>query len=405
MRQWEAKVPDRGSGFVQRTAIAVGLGSIERLPTEARRLGSVRPVVLIDAALAGGPIDARVRSVIPDAVVIPREGAEPSFDSVARDAALISDARADGVVAVGGGSTLDTAKLARGLLAARVADLAELPEILPAAPLPLVAVPTTAGTGAEIGAGAIVFDPRVDDKILIRRPELVADVAIADGDLTVTLPPTLTAWTGCDALGQAILAYVPAGWDSVSGQTALRAIRLIFDALPRAVENGLDREARRDQMLGSVLSALAMFNSPPTYAGEHVFAEPVGAALHVHHGFAVAAFLAGTVEFNVEVLADRFAEISLELGLAPHDTPPKEAAHAFADALRRWVVRLGIPSLRQLAPEAEVSALAARCARHDGYSLNPRPIGISDAEAIVRGALSGSWRVEYAADAVAAVSD
>jgi len=390
-------VSDRGSGFVQRTQVAVGVGTIARLPAELDRLGVIRPVVLCDAALVEGPVGARIRTLLPHATIVGRAGGEPSFDSIRDDARQIELAEADGLVAVGGGSTIDTAKLGRGLLAARVSDLAMLPDPLPSRPLPFIAVPTTAGTGAEIGSGAIAFDPRVDDKILVRRPELVADLAIADAELTLSLPANLTAWTGCDALGQALLAYVPAGWDSVAGQLALRAIKLIVDALPRAVADGQDLDARRDQMLGSVLSALAMFNAPPTYAGEHTFAEPVGAALHIHHGMAVAQFLAGTVELNAEVASDRFAEVARELGLADQTVPPMEATLVLAARLRALVDEFGIPALRDVAPDADLNVLAARCARHDGYLLNPRPLDDAATLAVLEGAWTGTWRANIRA--------
>ena len=384
-------MPDRQPGFVQHTAISVGAGLIETLGDQIRRLGGDRPVILIDAALEQGPVGNRLRTLLPHAPLLGRTSQEPSFESVAQDAQLIGESGADLLVAVGGGSTIDSAKLLRGLLAAGVESLAELPESFGSPPMPLIAAPTTAGTGAEIGAGAIVFDSAIGDKILIRRRELAANVAIADGELTLGLPPHLTAWTGCDALGQAILAFVPAGWDALSGQIALRAISLIANALPQAVADGSNKAARNDQMLGSVLSALAMYNAPPDYAGEHLFAEPVGAALGVHHGLAVAAFLAGTAEYNAEVLAQPYAAIARVVGAAQPDDPDSTASLALVEWLRSFVRKLGVPGLAQIAGAADARSLAKRCALHDGYVLNPRPLSEESAVRIIRGALDGSF--------------
>ncbi len=389
---------DRAPGFLQRTVIAVGAGSISRLPDECVRLGLKRPAVLIDQPLLKTGSGARIKQLVAHAVVIPRTPGEPTFSSVAKTADDILAADVDGVIAVGGGSTIDSGKIARGLLAADVRSPLEIPDQLPAEPLPLITVPTTAGTGAEIGSGAIVYDPDADDKVLVRRQEFAAAVAIADGDLTLSLPPQLTAYTGCDALAQAILAYVPAGWDSISGQTALRAIGLIYRNLPVAVASGADRATRANMMLGSVLSALAMYNAPPTYAGEHVFAEPIGPALGVHHGHAVAAFLAGTAEFNVEVLAPQYAEIAREIGIADQATSNGDASQGLVAALRQLVVELGIPALSTVVDEYPIEALVERCSRHESYAFNPRQIRPEDAAVILVGAYNGTFAAEYDTD-------
>ena len=387
-------MPDRDPGFAQRTVVAVGSGSIAKLPGECRRLEMRRPGVLIDPGLVSGPVAERIATLLPDATTIANQPGEPTFDTVAAAARSIRAAQVDGLVAVGGGSTIDTAKLARGLLAARVDSPKDLPDVIPSPVMPLIAVPTTAGTGAELGAGAVVIDPDVDDKVLIRRAELAATVAIADGDLTLSLPRNLTAYTGCDALAQAILAYVPAGSDSVAGQLALRAIRIIANALPRAVADPSDATVRRDLMLGSVLSAMAMFNSPPTYGGEHGLAEPLGAALAVHHGHLVATLLPGVAEFNVEVLAAPYAEIAQELGLGEDAKSPSGAA--LVAFLRQLVIEVQIPPLREVVVDFPIDELARRCERGGGLKSNPRPMRHDDVVAILTGAYDGSFRVQAA---------
>jgi alcohol dehydrogenase class IV len=374
------------------------MGTSRNVPEYCDHLAITAPVILIDRALSAGAIGAGFKELLPGADVVSCPPGEPSSQSIAEIAAAVTDRKVDGIVAVGGGSTIDTAKLARGYVSAGVSSPRDLPDQLPVAPLPLIAVATTAGTGAEMGAGAIVFDPAADTKILVRRAELAADVAIADGELTLTLPPDLTAFTGCDALAQAILAYVGARWEAISGQMSLRAIRLIWSALPRAVADGRDPEARRDQMLGSALSAISMYTAPPTYAGEHVFAEPIGAALRIPHGRAVALFLPGTAEFNEAALAGPYADIARELGLADETAPDLDAARRFVEALREFVRGLEIPPLRESHPEADLSDLVGRSRQHEAWQDNPRPIGDDDAAAIVRGAADGTFSLRYAAE-------
>jgi alcohol dehydrogenase class IV len=318
--------------------------------------------------------------LLPEATTIGHATGEPSVQSILDAVAELRSAGADGIIAVGGGSSLDAGKVARALIAADTSRWQDLPAQIPAG-LPLITVPTTAGTGAEAGAGALLFDPERNDKVLVRRLGMAAELAIADGDLTLELPAKLTAYTGLDALAQAILAYVPATGDSISGQVALRAIRLIFSALPRAVTNRADRAVRAEMMQGSVLSALAMFNAPPTYAAEHTFAEAIGPAAGVNHGHAVAAFLVPVAEYNLEPLAARYAEIAIELGLAREGTSVFVAANAFVNGLETLVTSLGVEPLCQTAKSWRRDELAERCRRHDGFAVNPRPI---DDRAVLR---------------------
>lgn len=383
---------DRSPGFQQLTALAVGPGVRRRVRLELERLGSTRPALLIDANVLATAVGNAVPEDVEYRAVITAQAGEPSVETVAHVAAKLKNAGADGLVATGGGSTLDTGKLARGLLAAGLSDPRALPEPLGSEVMPLIAVPTTAGTGAEVGAGAIVHDARVDSKILIRRPELAADVALADAELTLDLPSFLTAVTGLDAFAQALMAYVSAGPSSISGSTAIDSLRLIWKALPQAVADPLRLDARSSMMLGSVMSALAMYNAPPTYAGEHVFAEQLGPVLGVAHGHAVAAFLPGVVEFNCPALTDRFAEVSRALSLSPDGSSDERAASSLASKLRGFVKSLEVPPLPQQS-NGDLAELVRRVERHEAFALNPRRFDPSDAVSILIGAFDGSFSI------------
>lgn len=387
-------MPDRAPGFRQSTAIDCEVGAVERLADHAYRLGIRKPLLLIDTTLVDGPVGERIRSLLPTADLHRLQPGEPSEESVAQAAKVLVASDCDGVIAVGGGSTLDTAKVSRGMLAAETITL-PLPAPLPRAPLPLVTVPTTAGTGAELGAGAVIYDPKVDTKSLVKIASLAADVAVCDGDLTLGLPASLTAYTGLDALAQAILAYVAAGPESVAGQNALVAVRLIHRALPEAVARGSDRAVRGRMMLGSVMSALAMFNAPPTYGGEHLFAEPLGAALGIHHGHTVAALLPGTIDLYLGVLARRFGELGTALGVTGGSQDQEHAAAAFAVEVRRLVRSLGVAGLGTRTTVDAAEAAAALATKVD-LDAGPRPVTEAELTALLRGGFSGSFALEPA---------
>jgi len=386
-------MPDRGPGFTQSTVIDLGPGAVERLAAHCRRLSMTRIVLLIDAALADGAVGTAIKAQLPDVETITAPRGEPMLASVENLAAQISPRGANGLVAVGGGSTMDSGKLSRALLASAVTSIRALPARIPAGIVGLILMPTTAGTGAEVGGGSLVFDPAVNDKILVRRPGMAADLALADGDLTVGLPASLTAFTGLDALAQAILAYVPATGESLSGPLALTAVNLVLRHLPVAVANGRNRAARAGMMQGSVTSAMAMFNAPPLYAAEHIFAEPIGAMMKVHHGHMVAAFLPAVAEFNEPVLRARYAELARATGTVDASAAEATASAAWVKRVRRLVIELGVPPLRQAVDSWPIEELLAQCKRNEGYATNPRPMADAEARAIMASAYDGSFRL------------
>jgi len=383
---------DREPGFLQRTAIRVGVDSTTILGAEMARLGSSRPVVLIDEALADTAVGTMVRAQLPDGKLIAREPGEPTFAGVTRAAEAMVAHQPDGLVAVGGGSTLDTAKVVRGLLASSTDDPSALREEDLGELLPFIAIPTTAGTGAEVGAGAIITNEERHETTLVKIRPLAADIALCDARLTAGLPPSLTAFTGSDAFAQALLSFVSAGEQSVSGQLALRAMRLIHRTLPRAIADGRDLAARADMMLGSVTGAMAMFNAPPTYAGEHAVAEPIGARLGVHHGHLVAALMAPVAELNRDALAAEFHTVAVELGLVERQCPEDEAADAFVTELVAFTKGIGVPGLHTVVGhDYPVSDLVNRCQQSGALSGNPMPVTDQDLRKLLQAAYTGRF--------------
>lgn len=378
-------------GFTLRTAVLVGGGAIDKLGESLAYLRVDRPGLLIDPALADGPVGAVVRAAAPTCDTIRPEPGEPTYASVRLAADRVRAAGVDGLVAVGGGSTIDTGKLLRGLLATGQDDLGGVSEAEPLDALPLIAVPTTAGTGAEMGSGAIVTEPESNQKIMIMVPGLEPDIAIADGHLTAGLPASLTAYTGCDALAQALMTYSAAGYQAVSGQLSLRAIELILKWLPRAVANGQDLRAREGMMLASSLSGVAMFNAPLTWDLEHAIAEPLGSMLHVHHGLLVSAFLPGMAQFNLPALGPRYAEVARHLALVADDVADVDAARTFVEHVRTFVKQVGIPPLSEVIGERPLGPLVDHVVRGPRLQFNPVPIDAPAVEAIIAGGWDGTF--------------
>jgi alcohol dehydrogenase class IV len=379
-------MPDRLQGFTQRTRVVIGAGSIETLAAHADRLDIKRIGVLMDPALVEGVVGQSIAQVQPEAAVLTTAPGEPTFDTVAATADALRDAGIDGLIAVGGGSTIDTAKLSRGLIATGASSVGKLPDLPIDSVLPLIAVPTTAGTGSEMGPSAVAVDPSTGAKVLVRVDALAANVAIADSTLTLSLPPMLTAFTGCDALAQAILAFVPATEGSISGNLAIVAIETIFANLLTAVRDGSNANARERMMLGSSLSAVAMFNSPMTYAGEHSFAEAVGPLVGIHHGHAVAVFLPLLAQYNREALANPFGEIARAARIAALDMSDNDASQLLVDRLHQLVVDLEIPPMDIGGGNHTVEELVHATQMHPGFDTNPRRIDERDAAAIIHAA-------------------
>ena len=383
-------MPDRNPGFQQRTVVALGLGAVGRLPEECERLGMSRPVAVIDSALRDLPAGQTIRRLLPEAPMASPPPGEPTFETVQELLESVRVHTPDGIIAVGGGSTIDSCKVVRGMLATGDVTPDQVVEHLDNAQLaPFVAIPTTAGTGAEVGSGAIVIDPASGAKTLIKATVLAPDIALADGDMTIGLPPHLTAYTGLDAFAQAFLAYVSAGAESVSGQLALISMQAIAKALPNAVDRGEDRNARGEMMRGSVTGAMAMFNAPPIYAAEHLFAEAIGPAVQVHHGHLVAAFLVPTVLLNREALADPYAEVAGALGWANGPNP----VDGLVDGLVDLVEACGVRPAGEAAANVDMSDLVRYCLDSDAAELNPVALDEKRVAAVLTAGFAGDWRM------------
>lgn len=296
---------------------------------------------LVRAGLIDAPVaalrDAGLRVTVHDKVE-----ADPPEHVVLAAVEAARIAGADCVIGLGGGSSLDTAKLV-ALLAASPQALADIygPQRATGPRLPLIQVPTTAGTGSEATPTSVVSTPDHQKRGVISSL-LFPDVAVLDANLTLALPPAPTAMTGIDAMVHAIEAYTTRHLKNpISDALAVRALQLLDGHLARVTTQGDDMDAREAMLLGSMLAGMAFANAP--VAAIHALAHPLGSHFHVPHGLANALVMVPVLRFNLPVAAPRYAELARALNPSLHGAGDGEAAEAFIATMARHVGQAPIP--------------------------------------------------------------
>lgn len=278
--------------------------------------------------------------------------------------------QADGIVALGGGSAIDGAKAILLKIAYPERSLAEVPlREMPEFVAPLCAIPTTAGTGSEVGQSTVVTIPQFARKMVFGGPALLPRLAILDPELTRGLPPHLTAATGMDAMTHAIESFVCPVFHPMCDGVALEAVYRIVKFLPRAVADGDDLEARGEMLVAASMGATAFQKD---LGAAHSMAHALGTEFGVHHGLANAICLPATIRFNGEQDSQQYARVAQALGLVPSDDPARQVA----DFLERFNDSLGITqSLRDLGiGEADLPRLAAKALEDSNHQTNPRRV-------------------------------
>lgn len=388
--------------------ILFGKGQRHALPTVASRLGQ-RALVCTDERLASTAEFSELMAGLKAASieVLVYDGVQPDLprDSVALCVEKVQPFRPDMVIGIGGGSCLDMAKCVSLLLAHGGALQDYYGEFkVPGPVLPIIALPTTAGTGSEVTPVAVVSDPERTLKIGASSPYLVPVAAICDPELTLTCPPGLTAIAGADAMTHAIEAFTAAsnvpghelaqknvfiGKSALSDHFALYAIRLLGRSLERAVKDGSDIEARADVMMGAMAAGCA-FGTAGT-AAAHAVQYPAGALTDTAHGMGVAAMMPYVMSYNSSVCASALAEVGTALGLANTGSTAEQAAATIRE-VRRLFDAIGItPTLAELGLKAEqidwTSEQAVGIQRL--IKNNPRPLDLTSMRQLVQAAYDG----------------
>ncbi|TBW40858.1 iron-containing alcohol dehydrogenase [Siculibacillus lacustris] len=357
-----------------------GPGTVAEIGAFAAKRGFGRTLVVADA-FNGARVDLLA---LPGAVVVfDRVTAEPTITDLAAALAVAADFAPDLVVGFGGGSAMDLAKLVAVLWTGEQ-TLHEVvgPDRVAPRRTALAQVATTAGTGSEMGIRALVTDPETAAKLAVQSAEMLADLAVVDPDLTLTVPARITAETGVDALAHCAEAYTNIKAHPLIDVYALSGIRLIGRFLPRAVADGADREARAGLALASLQGGICL-GPVNTHAG-HAVAYPLGTRHHMPHGAANAVIFPHVLAYNAPARPERTAEILAALGLEPSSDPQTVYERAWG-----WCRSLGIEmrlSARglgegDLAPMATDAAAIRRL-----LDNNPRPIGEAEILAIYRAA-------------------
>jgi alcohol dehydrogenase class IV len=363
------------------TRIQFDFGAMKLLPNELAALGVKRPLIVTDRGIRSSGVLERVAALLPPGMpVFDGTPANPTEAAVLAGLAVYQAGNCDGIVALGGGSAMDLAKGVR-LLATHPGPLPQyalieggVARIKPGMP-PLAAIPTTAGTGSEVGRGAVIImkDGR---KLGVVSPLLIPNVAICDPELTLGLPPDMTAGTGLDAIAHCIETFLAPAANPPADAIALDGLGRAWRHLERAVKDGGDREARWNMMSAAMQGAMAFQKG---LGAVHALSHPLGSLedLKLHHGTLNAIFLPGVLRFNRPVVGDKWDRLGAAMGLP--------AGGDVADAVSGLNKRLGLPAgLRAMGVPAQVlPAMAEAATRDHCHATNPRPATVADYRALL----------------------
>ena len=366
-------------------------GSALQLAENCRRLGIGKPLLVTDPGLMSiglvQPVLAALEAAGFTVTVFDQVREDPPEATVEAAAAKGREVGVDGVIAVGGGSSMDVAKVVAVLLAGSqpLSALYGVDQVQ-GGRLPMMLVPTTAGTGSEVTPVAVVTTGATT-KAGVSSAVLLPDIAVLDANLTLGLPPRVTAMTGIDAMVHAIEAYTSkVKKNPLSDNLAREALRLLGANIRTAVHQGRDREARASMLLGACLAGQAFANAP--VAAVHALAYPLGGHYHIPHGLSNSLVLPSVLAFNMPVAAPLYAELA-EI-LVPGISGSIEArAAALVDTLRALIDDIQLPATLQAAgvPAKDLPMLAEDAMQQQRLLVNnPREVLLADALGIYRAA-------------------
>lgn len=359
------------------TTVVFGAGSLSTLVAHVQRVGAKRALVVCDPGVVKAGIAEKVRKVLEDggvpAAVFDRVDPNPVLKNVTEGVAAFRSHGADIVVSVGGGSPLDAGKL----IALKVTHERPLEQyddaiggdahITSNIP-PIINIPTTAGTGSEVGRSGVLTLEATGRKTVIFSPFLMAKAAILDPELTVSMPPRVTAATGFDALTHCIEAYLSNGDHPMADGIALAGIELCAKHLPRAVEAGADLVARGAMMKAAMMGAVAFQKGLGVC---HSLAHPLSSEKNLHHGLANALCLPAVCDFNNVAVPDRIERVRRTVDLT---------ATSLSNALRALREKIGLPNglSAEGVTKADIPKLADKAMEDACHRSNPRPVTRED---------------------------
>ena len=376
------------------TRLVHGIGAITQLGDVVRQLGVARPLLVTDPGVTAAGLAERALEQLENAVVFDQVRPNPDIALVNEGAELYAESGCDGLVGLGGGSSMDSAK-SIGVVARHGGSIADyewghdpIVERIP----PLVAIPTTAGTGSEVTLWAVVTDHDRKIKFNIGGTPLIgAHVALIDPELMLGLPAAVTAATGMDALSHAVECFTCDYHQPFSDAVALQAIELVAASLRTAVEDGANLEARIEMAHAATLGGMAY--GTESAGAAHAMSQSAGGVHDCPHGALTARVLGPVMEYNASADPVRHARIGQGLGVDTSGLGPLEAAHAGVAELHRLTDDVGIPTMEELGFSEDEIHMLARIAFEDPQTIgNAREVDVSAYEDIYRDAFSRGKR-------------
>ncbi len=374
------------------TNIRFGAGRISELPDACLSLGIDRPLLVTDASLAELPMlrdtaDACEQTGL-GVKIFSDIKSNPIEKNVSDGVSALKTGDHDGVIAFGGGSVLDVGKVI-AFLSGQTRPIWDFEDIGdqwsradPDGILPIIAIPTTAGTGSEVGRAGVIGDQRTHTKKIIFHPKMMPALVISDPVLTVGLPANLTAWTGMDALAHCLEAYCAPSFHPMADGIALEGMRLIKRFLQQAVINSSDIEARSGMLAAAAMGATAFQKG---LGGIHALSHPVGALYDTHHGLTNAVFMPYVMVFNRRVIEDSMQHLATHLEL------PKPSFDAVLDWILNLRAEFNIPHTIQDigVDDSRFDQLAALAVKDPTAAGNPVELSEADCRRLYENSYSG----------------
>ena len=350
-------------------SIEFGIRSVRNIALNLKQLNAVKPLIVTDKGVVKAGIIDKVLQQLDTYAIFDDVQPNPTDKNVMDGLDAYRENGCDSILGLGGGSPIDAAKGIR-VLASNPGHVSEYyystdyDRDIP----PLIAIPTTSGTGSEVSRGGVITDTGDNRKkiIISGAPSL----ALVDPELTVSMPPALTAATGMDALSHSVEAYVAKSYNPLAGAIAIAGIELVAENLRDAVEDGTDIEARKNMAMASTMGALAFSKG---LGAVHSLAHQLSTEADVPHGIANAIMLPPVMEFNLEAAAQDYADIAQAMGVDTRDMSVMEAARSSIEAIRQLSRDIGIPGrLRDVGVKKEsIPSMAAKSMEDHCHSSNP----------------------------------
>jgi alcohol dehydrogenase len=373
------------------TTIKFGAGRISELAEHVKAAGMKRPLLVTDPFLATQPMIAQAKTLLDTAglptAIFSDVKPNPVAANVEAGIAMLRAGKHDGVIAFGGGSALDVGKVI-AFMAGQTRPMWDFEDIGdwwtradPKGIFPIVAVPTTAGTGSEVGRAGVITDEATHTKKVIFHPLMMPKITICDPELTVGMPRLITVGTGMDAFAHCLEAYCGPFYHPLADGIALEGMRLVKENLPRAARDGTDIDARA-QMMGAAAMGATAFQK--ALGAIHALSHPIGSIYGTHHGMTNAVFMPYVLKFNEKAVAEKLARVAAYLGLTP-------SFAGFFDFMMRLREELGVPhTLKDLGvANPDIARMAKMSPLDPTAGGNPVPLDEAASTRLFQQALEG----------------